>query len=155
MPCAIYNCQSGYATSTEKVRLLSFPKGETRQKWIEAVNRVNFTVTKDSYICEKHFKETDWVPTEKNVTTRGKPKAKKTLKEHAVPSLYLKGGAPEKSKNSPTKTKHDHQYSLASASEKKRSKIEKSKPPPTYEGNEIPVSSTTEVESGKTFCQTS
>ena len=150
MPCAIYNCQSGYGRNSERgVRLLAFPKGLTCQKWIEAVNRENFTVTKDSYICEKHFKETDWVPREHDVTKRGKPKAKRTLKENAVPSLYLRGGAPEKSNNSPTKTKHDHQYSLASASEKKRLKIEKSKPPPTYEGNEIPVSSTTEVESGK------
>ena len=149
MPCAIFNCQSGFPNSEEKVRLLSFPKSKIYcQKWIEAVNREKFTVTKDSYICEKHFKDTDWVPPELNVTKRGKAKAKKTLKENAVPSFYLIGGAPKKTINSPTKPNHDHQYSLASASEKKKLKFEKSNPQ-IHDGNDIPVSSTTDVESGK------
>ena len=148
--CAVFNCKSGYGRSTEKVRLLAFPKkNSTFRKWYDAVNRKDLTLQKasKSYICEKHFTENDWIRPELNTTTRGKAVKKKVLKEDAVPTLFLKGGAP--AKESPTKAiqgaKKDHDYSSASTSEEAKSIVEHSA------NNEVEVSSFVEVETGNEF----
>ena len=145
--CAVFNCRSGYGRSTEKVRLLAFPKkNSTFKKWYEAVDRKDLTLKKasSSYICEKHFTESDWIRPELNTTTRGKAVKKKVLKEDAVPTLFLRGGAP--AKESPTKSiqgaKKDHDYSFASTSDEAKSTVEHS------ETNDVEVSSFVEVQTG-------
>ena len=121
--CCVFNCTSGYPSNKEKVRLLSFPPKtsvKTRKAWIEAVNRKDYNITTTSKICEKHFKATDFVPKELNVDRHNKPKKLATLKPNAVPSLYMKGGAPKKVPFTPPDTKpimNDHTYGQPSSSE--------------------------------------
>ena len=145
--CAVFNCQSRNGGNTEKVRLLLFPKSQsTFKKWYDAVNRKDLSIKKasTSYICEKHFTEEDWIRPELNVTKKGKPAKKKTLKEDAIPTLYMRGGAP--AKESPTKSiqgaKKDHDYSFASTSDEATSIVEDS------DTNDVEVSSFVEVQTG-------
>ena len=148
--CAVFNCTSGYESNKEKVQLIPFPTNATQKRWIEAINRENFVVTSNSRVCEKHFKETDWIPSELNTTSRGKPKKKKALKPNVVPSLYLKGGAPKL--ESPTKnvqrTQHDHSYGLGPSSKTPKVSKDISKAP-RHSNADVPASSEVEVTSGK------
>jgi len=53
--CCVVGCQTGYKSNEEKVSTFSFPKGkEMQNKWIK-VPRKDFTISKNSAICAKHF----------------------------------------------------------------------------------------------------
>ena len=146
MPCAVFNCQSGYGHNTEKVRLFLFPNPKKKkklfQKWLDAVNRKDLTIKRASisYVCEKHFAEEDWIRPELNVTKRGKAKKKRTLKDDAIPSLYMRGGAPELEIPNAEEAQKDHDYSYASTSAEVQANVDQSN---------TEVSSFVEVETGK------
>ena len=58
----VYGCRSGYfssASAEEKVSFFTFPleKPDLLSKWIKFVNRSNWTPTKYSVICIKHFED--------------------------------------------------------------------------------------------------
>ena len=141
--CCVFGCTSGYTSNKEKVRLLSFPPStsvKTHKAWVEAVNRKGYKISATSKICEKHFKPSDFIPREQNVDKQGRVRKRPTLKPTAVPSLYMRGGAPPKL---PEKTpdiapiRNDHTYGQ----------------PPTaeaivVESNEIPTSLEVEVTAG-------
>lgn len=64
--CAAFGCKSGYVTKksnseTEKVSLSTFgfplDKPELLAKWTQFVNRANWTPTRYSVLCIKHFKD--------------------------------------------------------------------------------------------------
>ena len=58
--CVVYGCKSGYLSSTsEKVSTFTFPfdKPIVLTGWVKFVNRANWTPTKYSAICIKHFED--------------------------------------------------------------------------------------------------
>jgi hypothetical protein len=60
MPYRFYvpGCKSNYKSSSEKCSVFSFPKEPDRVSlWLRKINRADYTVTKTSRICEKHFDE--------------------------------------------------------------------------------------------------
>ncbi|XP_022171020.1 uncharacterized protein LOC111034219, partial [Myzus persicae] len=103
-------CQTGYKSNDEKVSTFSFPKNEEMQnKWIKAIPRKDFIVSKNAAICAKHFtadqiitKWTSGVGEQKVVVNLKIPK----LQKNAIPCLfpgpkYLSN--PQKKRKSPTK----------------------------------------------------
>ena len=66
---------------------LQIPKDkELREKWCSAIKKAS-NITKynpliNSYVCKKHFKETDFIVKKKNATK------KQFLKKGAIPSLF-------------------------------------------------------------------
>ena len=67
-----------------------FPNTEKLQNlWKEQLNRINFEVTINSRVCERHFTAESFVPDEKNFTKRGTKCVKKRLKPKAYPTLFL------------------------------------------------------------------
>ena len=142
--CCVLGCTSGYVSNKEKVRLISFPPEtsvKTRQAWIEAVNREDFKISTTSKVCEKHFKSSDFIPREQNVDKQGRPRKLATLKPTAVPSLYMRGGAPKKLPKEIPKIapiRNDHTYGQPSSAEAI-----------VVQSNEVPVDMEVEVTAGK------
>lgn len=57
--CVVFGCKSGYSSQIEKVSCFSFPfdKPDLLKSWVKFVNRKNWSPTKNSVICVKHFEE--------------------------------------------------------------------------------------------------
>ena len=59
--CVVYGCKSGYVSEKREnpVSTFRFPldKPDLLQKWQQFVNRSNWSATKNSVICIKHFEE--------------------------------------------------------------------------------------------------
>lgn len=102
--CAVFGCDTGYdgRETDHSVTLHSFPlkDAELCKSWVIALARVNFVPTKNSRVCSKHFKQSDFVEysEDSNVTrhkeavladTDGKKKLKlRRLRADAVPSVF-------------------------------------------------------------------
>ena len=88
--CVVDGCPSGSGLETRKYHLESFPKSEElRQKWIDKLNRTDFELSLNSKICFKHFRKSDFLPSEGNKDKKGKHRKLKKLKPSAVPSRFL------------------------------------------------------------------
>ena len=123
--CLVVDCLTG----SKKVPLkpyqwLQIPDESTpqskklRKKWLEVCNR-DFIPSEHTRICSKHFKETDFIPEDENLTKTKEPKKKKKLKPTAVPSLFLKNPKPVMGR--PTKNSNNEdspQTSTSFANEK-------------------------------------
>ena len=104
-PCIVVGCKTGYGSrygpeeSGKGLQTFKFPEGKTlRDKWLSQISR-DFTPTKFSCVCEKHFEEKAFTMLGKN----GNPLKKKTLTKWAYPTLFLrpvKQSVPRSSKNS-------------------------------------------------------
>ena len=84
--CAVFECR-------ESKNLHQFPdsgKKALQNKWLEKINRANYTITKDSRVCEKYFEESVFIPTSENKDAKGRPRKKRTLKDQAYPTLLLR-----------------------------------------------------------------
>ena len=60
--CCVPGCKTGYTSckNEEKIGLFKFPSSEEfRQKWIAAIPRKNWQVTKTTKISAKHFTDED------------------------------------------------------------------------------------------------
>ena len=60
--CCIPGCKTGYrsAKNETKIATFSFPTNEEqKQKWIAAIPRKDWQVTKNSKVCAKHFVDSD------------------------------------------------------------------------------------------------
>ena len=94
--CVVFGCKSGYLSCQEKnVSTFSFPleKPKLLRNWIKFVKRENWTPTKYSVICIKHFENKFIFP--------GKGKRKKLKWNlNPVPTIYFKKAA-EKPSNLP------------------------------------------------------
>lgn len=95
--CCVPKCNSNYASVLKSqesyVSVFLFPKNEIcRQKWINAVHRKNWTPSKNSAVCSKHFRENDIVRYENVVSPEGNiisvRKKFPTLIETAVPTVF-------------------------------------------------------------------
>nr|CAI5852053.1 unnamed protein product [Callosobruchus analis] len=94
--CCVPRCKSNYK-STLKMEALqttfSFPKeANLRMRWLKAIHRDNYTVTKNSVVCCKHFDEDEITRHEvfkdKDGTSQGYPLARLKLKEGSVPHIF-------------------------------------------------------------------
>ena len=108
--CAITGCKSGNGHESDKVQAFSFPsESRLKNEWISSISRKNYVVTKNTRVCEKHFKHSDFVPQSENKDSRGRNKLKRKLQPFAVPSIDL-----EPSKISKLEilaaVKNDHPY---------------------------------------------
>lgn len=90
--CCVPGCRTGYRSSKRKGRLFQFPSDPTlRNKWIAAIPRLNWTVSYNHRVCEKHFSPNDFVLFSIDSRKRklGSPSLLRTrLKSHAVPHLF-------------------------------------------------------------------
>ena len=67
----------------------SFPKDQALQaRWIEAIQRENFTPTTSSRVCEVHFNRDDFIPPK----NPNKLHVVKRLRENSIPSQHLGDG---------------------------------------------------------------
>ncbi|GBM41413.1 hypothetical protein AVEN_172191-1 [Araneus ventricosus] len=91
--CSVPACRGNYDEST-KVAVFSFPNDERlREKWLHAIRRTDFKITKNSKVCEKHFKDGEVLRNstfynEKTGETISAPLKRPKLKENAVPSIF-------------------------------------------------------------------
>ncbi|GBN94534.1 hypothetical protein AVEN_186229-1, partial [Araneus ventricosus] len=73
---------------------LGFPNDERlREKWLHAIPRKDFNITKNSKVCEKHFKDGEVLRNstfynEKTGETTSAPMKRPKLKENVVPSIF-------------------------------------------------------------------
>ena len=86
--CSVYGCSCSSAKSHE-LSFFQFPKDAKLLKaWIARVRRENFTPTVTSYVCSRHFVESDlYFP---NTDTPSVFK-KRRLHKGAIPSVNLRG----------------------------------------------------------------
>ena len=78
--CSAYGCQNRLIKGNSTIRFHSFPTRdiELRNKWIQAVRRVNFEPKSHDMICSEHFLPSDYKENTKI----------KILKNDAVPSVF-------------------------------------------------------------------
>ncbi|XP_055693815.1 uncharacterized protein LOC129796112 [Lutzomyia longipalpis] len=79
--CVVKHCRS--QSSRKNISLYPFPNNKNlRKAWLDAIPVAkNWTLKKDSKICEIHFKDDDFQP-------RFEKKTKKLLKKSAIPSIF-------------------------------------------------------------------
>ena len=54
--CCVPGCKANYSSSD--VSAFLFPVDEARQqKWVKAIHRSNFTPTKNTVVCARHFED--------------------------------------------------------------------------------------------------
>ncbi|KAM9408135.1 uncharacterized protein KZ484_024280 [Pholidichthys leucotaenia] len=79
--CCVPLCQ----TSSKSNKVLSFhtfpSNEETKQKWIVAIRRCDFTVTPHTRVCSRHFKEED-------ICEPSSETGRRMLKQGAIPALF-------------------------------------------------------------------
>lgn len=57
--CCVPRCRSNYLNGP-RVSVFSFPNdAELRQKWLKVIHREDFTPTRHTRVCEKHFRESE------------------------------------------------------------------------------------------------
>nr|CAI5862603.1 unnamed protein product [Callosobruchus analis] len=93
--CCVPRCKSNYkgTLKMEALQTFSFPKeANLRMRWLKAIHRDNYTVTKNSVVCCKHFDEDEITRHEvfkdKDGTSQEYPLARPKLKEGSVPHIF-------------------------------------------------------------------
>ena len=109
--CAVLGCKLGNGRSCEKVQAFPLPKDSPlKNQWISCINRENYVHSKNTRVCQKHFKDIDFVPEIENKDKRGRKKRKRTLQPDAIPSIDLQPLKLSKAEIA-TAVKNDHPYS--------------------------------------------
>ncbi|GBN38719.1 hypothetical protein AVEN_66626-1 [Araneus ventricosus] len=91
--CSVPACRGNYDESS-KVAVFRFPNDERlREKWLHTISRTDFKITKNSKVCEKHFKDGEVLRNstfynEKTGETISAPMKRPKLKENVVPSIF-------------------------------------------------------------------
>ncbi|CAI6343939.1 unnamed protein product [Macrosiphum euphorbiae] len=91
--CCVVFCTSGYKNNKENVSKFAAPRDpELRKKWAKAIPRQNFVLTDSTYVCEKHFNESDiiryWQSGSDPTTIVKIPYKIPKLVKNAVPSIF-------------------------------------------------------------------
>ena len=108
--CSVFKCDYADASKDGTYQSFSFPQdSKLREKWLKLLNREDYVLTVNSCFCSKHFAEDAFISKAENVTKKGKPRARRTLKPQAIPTLFLR---PEK-KNKPRTTQRSAQAQSA------------------------------------------
>jgi len=70
--CCAPGCTANYDNTTDYISVFCFPSNEARrQQWIRRIPRADFSITKNTVICQRHF-EKHFVITEDTVIMDGK-----------------------------------------------------------------------------------
>ncbi|KAF8771664.1 THAP domain-containing protein 2 [Argiope bruennichi] len=91
--CSVQACRGNY-NEENKVAVFGYPTDEAlRKKWLSAIPRKSSTITKNSKVCERHFKDGEvlyrtTIYKESTGETFSAPLKKPRLKENAVPSIF-------------------------------------------------------------------
>ena len=85
--CVVWGCKSD--SSTDKtVSWFSFPKDQPRFKaWVHYCKRQDFTPSKYSKICGKHFTKSQYSRDPARLAELGYPGARAVLKDDAIPDI--------------------------------------------------------------------
>ena len=95
--CCVPGCKTGYKSqkNSEKYSLFGFPADENlKQKWIAAIPRKNWVVSKNHKVCSRHFSSDDIQTTsidshDKRRCDRSSPTLQiQRLKQKAVPKIF-------------------------------------------------------------------
>lgn len=100
--CCVPNCRTGYRPrkgepieETSLTRMFAIPQDQRlRRKWIRAISRRDFAVTKYTKVCGKHFSDSDFVEDshDTNLTRRKRRQNQKLsrsrLKPGVVPRIF-------------------------------------------------------------------
>ena len=166
MTCCVFGCQVGSKSyKGTKYTLYGFRTSPgLRKQWLEQVNRANFTPTKSTVICGRHFADDQFKPFVPR--SRGRKRLTRELKPLAIPTLFLKpsatcdeeiaqtSSAPQQCTTAPT-TSGEHSYAGGNVSGVKQAPLD------TMIQNEVTISeseSDIPIESAKpksppiTFC---
>ena len=88
--CSAPNCNSN-KPGTPHVLAHGFPKDPAlRQKWVDAMGWLKWQPSATASLCTNHFEKSQYVPEHLNVNVKGKPKARPTLLDTAVPTIFTK-----------------------------------------------------------------
>ena len=102
MVCGAFGCQYGsqtyYGPPRTTHNIPSKDQKWLRAKWLTAIHRKDYDPAPKAFVCSIHFKPEDFLSPEENLTKRGQPIKKIALRPNAVPSLYMKGGQPQYTK---------------------------------------------------------
>ena len=86
--CCVYGCTN----TSEKNTDLSFhefpPNKKTKDAWVARIRRVDFILTKSTYVCSNHFLTSDYVKPNPDTPPQFQ---RKGLKRGTIPSLNLRG----------------------------------------------------------------
>lgn len=89
------SCKANYNSTLKSqqsyMSVFTFPKDENlRQKWIKSIPRKNWTPSKYSAVCMKHFRDSDIISYESWLSPDGAPILKRNplLVETAVPAVF-------------------------------------------------------------------
>ncbi|BFZ14269.1 hypothetical protein BsWGS_17308 [Bradybaena similaris] len=110
--CCVPLCRSNYDDETVYTTVFKFPsetrRPEMRRKWIQCIHRKDWTPSKRSVVCIKHFQKEDVITYDKFTDTKGiehtlqrhfpalKPDAYPTIFSRLPTSLETKSAAPHK-----------------------------------------------------------
>lgn len=91
--CCVPGCRSNYDKTDPYFSVFSFPNNYSlREKWIRAINREPFALTKHSYVCSKHFSENEIIQVDKMIRDDGStleiPRKIPKLIKGAVPTIF-------------------------------------------------------------------
>jgi len=82
--CVVYGCKSGYSTDKSAIALSTFrfplSKPDLLGKWVQFVHRSDWSVSKNSVICVKHF--------ENKYLIHGHKRTKLDWKLNPIPSIH-------------------------------------------------------------------
>ena len=77
--CSVYGCNASGFDTVDGISFHKFPENEKlKRAWISRLRRENWVPSSTSYVCSRHFNESDFKVTEK----------RRRLLATAVPSLY-------------------------------------------------------------------
>ena len=91
--CSAINCDSNKSTDSPKVDSYPFPKTPAlRAKWVAATkwttSNGDWNPPSSATLCAKHFEESAFVPRDEDKTKRGLQRARRTLRDDAVPTVF-------------------------------------------------------------------
>lgn len=150
--CVVPGCKSNYKSSLKTegyIQSFLFPKDPTRRElWLRAIRRPDWTPTRRSCVCIKHFRGDDLILTEKYKIKGGDwreyRREKPFLSKNAVPELLIT-----------LPSYHDGKQSVKRKGPEKRKKEEAVRIKEIPQDNDIGLLPTkeNEVEDVASFCQ--
>ena len=93
--CSVFGCHNTRTqTAGSDIRYFRFPRAkELRQRWIHSCCRTDSINADNAVVCSVHFADTDYKDDMKSrLLGIDTPKRQRTLKDDAVPSLFMPQG---------------------------------------------------------------
>ncbi|CAH3157853.1 unnamed protein product [Porites lobata] len=94
--CVVPDCHNYSEKTGEAVSYHKFPQDDRRKAWLDRVRRVDMPPLENSHVCSEHF-----LPSCFEIDFRAQlmgEKARKHLRDDAIPSLFKYGPEPKKAR---------------------------------------------------------